>query len=382
MKRLLLSKSLFLAALLPFPSAAEISSITGEEKNWLDSLLEYFGSSDTVDVSKGMDWGVLPGPFNNPEQGFGLGIAAVGLYAPQGLDSGNQLSTVTISGYASSEGTYGIGVHNSTFLEKNLIKLGFNGNIAKTPSNYWGIGRDAAKKDSNETQHDGVFVHIEPTIAFQFIENYFVKTGIDTQFVFNQSANKNTLSDDELKDKVNLGFILALEYDTRDYETNPYSGRLVSLDHRWFIDSLGAADYRYQQLTFNYREYLNVYDDNVLAFDYYVQGLSDSAELPWFAMSLLGGDKRMRGYYTGRYRDRYQMAAQVEYRHRFTERHGAVAWVGAGNVAGHFDQLFDDNWLPTYGVGYRFAFKPRVNVRLDFGFGDESTVYFNIHEAF
>lgn len=369
--------------LLLFSSAsyAEVSTITGEEKGWLDSLMEFFGSSDEVDVSQGMDWGVLPGPFSNPEQGFGIGVAAVGLYAPQGTESGNQLSTLTISGYASSEGTYGIGVDNTTFLNQNTWKLGLMARLSQTPSKYWGIGKEAAESEGNETEHDALYLRLQPTISYQFVPGYFIKTGVDATFLFNQSADGIALGDNQLDDKTNLGIILALEYDTRDYETNPYSGRLVSLEHRWYIDAFGS-DYHYQEYTFNYREYQRVYDDNILAFDFFVQGLSDEEDLPWFAMSQLGGDTRMRGYYAGQYRDRYQMTAQLEYRHRFTQRHGMVVWGGAGNIAPHFNELFEDSWLPTYGLGYRFTFKPRVNVRLDLGFGDETTVYFNIHEAF
>lgn len=47
---------------------------------WVDSLLEDLGSSETVDESKPIDWGVLPGPFYNPEMGVGIGAAAIGLY--------------------------------------------------------------------------------------------------------------------------------------------------------------------------------------------------------------------------------------------------------------------------------------------------------------
>lgn len=39
--------------------------------------------------------------------------------------------------------------------------------------------------------------------------------------------------------------------------------------------------------------------------------------------------------------------------------------------------------LPTYGIGYRWEFKNRVNVRLDYGFGKGvSAFYFGINEAF
>ncbi|GAK86470.1 outer membrane protein [Vibrio ponticus] len=60
-----------------FASSAVLAQ---EEQGWMDELLTKLGSSETVDESKLIDWGVLPGPFVNPEQGFGIGVAAVGLY--------------------------------------------------------------------------------------------------------------------------------------------------------------------------------------------------------------------------------------------------------------------------------------------------------------
>lgn len=53
-----------------------------DEPSLVDNILTKLGSSETVDESKLIDWGVLPGPFVNPEQGFGIGVAAVGLYPP------------------------------------------------------------------------------------------------------------------------------------------------------------------------------------------------------------------------------------------------------------------------------------------------------------
>lgn len=40
--------------------------------------------------------------------------------------------------------------------------------------------------------------------------------------------------------------------------------------------------------------------------------------------------------------------------------------------------------LPNYGIGYRWEFKKRMNVRLDYGFGkkDQNGFLFSINEAF
>ncbi len=38
--------------------------------------------------------------------------------------------------------------------------------------------------------------------------------------------------------------------------------------------------------------------------------------------------------------------------------------------------LNNGRWLPSAGVGYRFEFKPRVNVRLDYGIGNGSSGFY------
>ncbi|MGL4978357.1 MAG: hypothetical protein ACRC5U_02065 [Plesiomonas sp.] len=42
-------------------------------QTWVDDLLADLGASDSWDESKRIDWGVLPGPFYNPELGVGMG---------------------------------------------------------------------------------------------------------------------------------------------------------------------------------------------------------------------------------------------------------------------------------------------------------------------
>jgi hypothetical protein len=89
----------------------------------------------------------------------------------------------------------------------------------------------------------------------------------------------------------------------------------------------------------------------------------------------------------------------VEYRHQFTSdkretglsRHGYVAWAGAGTIADDRSEFLSLQVLPNWGVGYRFEVQPRMNVRVDIGFGRDfldsgnkfiPSVYFNFTEAF
>ena len=91
----------------------------------------------------------------------------------------------------------------------------------------------------------------------------------------------------------------------------------------------------------------------------------------------------MRGYYEGRYRDKSAITACVELRQHIWHRNGITLWGGAGTVFSKFSEITSRSVLPNYGIGYRWEFKQRVNVRLDLGFGRGTTGFiFSINEAF
>ena len=99
-------------------------------------------------------------------------------------------------------------------------------------------------------------------------------------------------------------------------------------------------------------------------------------------MPLLGSDERMRGYYRGATGIKTSSAVSWNIAGS-SRRHGIVARAGAGTMGPSLSSLNNGRWLPSAGVGYRFEFKPRVNVRLDYGIGKGSSgFYFRVGEAF
>ena len=91
----------------------------------------------------------------------------------------------------------------------------------------------------------------------------------------------------------------------------------------------------------------------------------------------------MRGYYEARYRDRNIIEAQLEFRQHIKGRSGVVAWVGFANVFRDTHTWQFRQTLPNGGFGYRWRFKPGVNVRLDLGFTRKGPGFiFSINEAF
>lgn len=83
------------------------------------------------------------------------------------------------------------------------------------------------------------------------------------------------------------------------------------------------------------------------------------------------------------YRDNNLLDAQMELRQKLTKRIGKVGWVGMGNLFHDFASFKWSKTLPNYGIGARWEFKPRMNIRLEHGFTrDGGSVVFNMGEAF
>jgi outer membrane translocation and assembly module TamA len=128
--------------------------------------------------------------------------------------------------------------------------------------------------------------------------------------------------------------------------------------------------------------YLPIGERNVLASRAMLRWTEGDA--PFFLLSTFGGGTDLRGYPSGRYRDRMMYAVQTEYRWQFSERWIFTGFVGAGEVAEDFGD-FGNNYLAAAGVGARFVLskKHRVGLSFDVARGKEGTeVYFGVGEAF
>lgn len=371
------SYTLMVATLLLAPRSFAMQQ---DDSSLVDDILTKLGSSETVDESKLIDWGILPGPFVNPEQGFGIGVAAVGLYTPYDWQKGDPYSTVTVTSYGSTSGSYGLGLNNRTYLKGDKVRLLGEAWISHTPGYYWGIGSQAAENDSNKVQYEGQRLQLSPKVAVEIAPNTYAKLGWQWQSFNKVDGVDGDILPSEVTNATSSGVLLGMEYDTRDFEPNPMQGQFLDIEWIANRDSLGS-DEDYDNLVANYRLYQQWSDTTIVAMEVYSQSIFGDA--PWFDYAQLGDDQRMRGYYQGQYRDKHQLSTQVEIRHTIAGRHGVVGWLGAGNIAPTYHDLFESSWLPTVGVGYRFAFKARINVRVDLGVGKDSTgFYFQINEAF
>jgi hypothetical protein len=104
-------------------------------------------------------------------------------------------------------------------------------------------------------------------------------------------------------------------------------------------------------------------------------------------MSQPGTPFDLRVYTWGRYRDNSMLFALAEYRYMVKKgngelsKHGFVFFAGAGTIGKTISDF--GGLLPAVGLGYRLEVQPRMNLRIDYGFGVESHgFYFIFNEAF
>ena len=177
------------------------------------------------------------------------------------------------------------------------------------------------------------------------------------------------------------GLTLPIQIDSRDDEQFPRSGWKVDGRTVWYRQSAGGDfDAETYKISANY--YRPMRDQDVLASRIIVRGTSGDA--PFFLLSTLGGSTDLRGYPSGRYRDRYMYALQSEYRWHFNDHWVFTGFAGVGEVAGEFSG-FGKDFLPAAGIGARFVLsqKHRVSLSADIAVGNDGTeFYFGVGEAF
>ncbi|MCG9730384.1 outer membrane protein assembly factor [Shewanella sp. Isolate13] len=370
--------------------AAEVAQVTDEEQDdktsqgWLEDFLQTLGADGEFDPDKLIDFSYLPGPFYNPEMDLGVGISAVGLYQYDPDDEVSQLSSLVINGLASTNGALGVAVANKTFINQDRQRFYLNAEVYDAPDVFYGVGYDTNHQDGNRVEFNQRIISVNPMLLQRMSPTSFVGIGFDFSYA---DASKINLLDSDVDTGIldessrSVGVNLLLNHDSRDNVLNPQSGRILEIDATFYRQYLGSkTDFDvYNAL---YSEYMQTgRGEDILAWQ--VRGRFTSGEVPWDQLSKAGGGDLLRGYTSGRYRDKQMLMSQIEYRLNLPGRHGMVFWGGAGVIADDISELDGNKILPNGGIGYRFEVKPRVNLRLDMAWGDgDSGFYFNVNEAF
>lgn len=352
-----------------------------EKEGIVHRVVRYFKESNERKIGKKIDFSIIGGPHYSSDTKLGLGLVAAGLYRTNLADSLITPSNLSIYADISSVGFALIGVKGYHIFPSDRYRLNYKIYFFSFPSKFWGIGYADGLEDANETKYKRLQAKVETDFMFKLAPSLYA--GPAAEFIF--VDGKNVQSHDYLWRGEDMrvktyGAGFTVSYDTRDNISNAYKGVFLSLEQRFYPRFL-FNDYAFSKTELTANTYHGVWKGGIIAAQ--LHGEVTYGNTPWSMLAQLGGSESMRGYYEGRYRDKSEIDMTVELRQHIWHRNGAVVWAGAGTVFPKFSAIRFNHILPNFGIGYRWEFKNRVNIRLDYGFGrGQSGFIFNINEAF
>ena len=334
----------------------------------------------------------LAGPAYTPELGFTIAGGIMTSFKTNKSDTLIQRSSAPIMLGVSSTGAFFVQTKWSTFWLEDKLRIYADVNFKTMPDNYWGVGYDAAReayKSDSTTAYTRNWLQFYPKVLWQFRENWFAGGIINLNYTKGVEACETVANDPyyaKYNDKpFNSGLGLIFQYDSRDVPVNPWKGTFLELSATFFGSYVGGQN-NYQVYEFDFRKYQQIKRPGMTV-ALQLRGRIGENDIPYGEMSQPGTPFDLRGYTWGRYRHNSMLYALGEYRHMFLKRdkelgrHGIVLFAGVGSIGENISSM--KGWLPVVGIGYRLEVQPRMNLRIDFGFGLESTgFYFNFNEAY
>ena len=296
-------------------------------------------------------------------------------------------STLGLSLLVSQNHQFSINLFPDIWLKDNTYRFAGELKWQYWPDKYYGIGNDTRKED--EEYYVSRIWGIKLDMYRTFYRDLYA--GILLEVENNNIVEYDTVSHASLPEgsipgsehSTISGIGLAFAWDSRSDILLPASGAYCQFRLVYFNGAMGST-YPYTKWIIDLRKYWTLGRDHLLFIQAYGKFLWGS-EVPFRNMAMLGGDKLLRGYFKGRYRDHNMFLGQVEYHSPYIWRFSLVAFAGAGDVFHAAGTGQNIHIKPAGGIGVRYKiFKDRrMNLRLDLAAGrNDHGIYLGILEAF
>jgi len=324
-----------------------------------------------------------PIAFYSPETNVGIGLAGSFIFYLGEVQNTRPSSISPLLIYTFRK-QFRTVIKTDLYFNANKLHLLSELKIEKYPNKFFGIGNNTQPENAEDYSSKNLHFFLsafkrisrgmEIGLHFHFLQWNMMETdpqGLLTAGMIPGSSGGKVSG---------IGLLTVL--DSRDNIFSPNQGHFLELEAKHYSGFL-SSDFTFSIITLNLRKYIPIFKDHVLALQTLI--INQNGDPPFIAMAQLGGERNMRGYYEGRYRNKNLLQFQAEYRLPLFWRFGMVLFAGAGNVADQFKTLWNNPFHLSYGLGVRFLFdkKERIFVRLDIGFGQDSTgFYITIHQAF
>ena len=326
---------------------------------------------------------IAPVPGRSPQVGWSLALGGGLFFGGKGGES--KVPPSILGGFAwyAENGSYAYGAGGKLNLLDDDLRVKFGAGYMDVRYRFYGIGRE--QNDQNIyldiLQEAPVYF---TSASYRIWRSLYAGLGYTGGEVDSRprivTDGPTSLIDPTLT--LDIGALtIPIQWDTRDHEQFPRDGWLMTARTMLYRKDLGGSfDAETYMLSANH--YRPVRDRDVLAFRGYFR--TTGGDAPFFLLSTFGGKSDLRGYPSGRYRDKSMYALQSEYRWQATDRWIFTGFAGFGEVAPSFGD-FGEEPLPAAGIGVRLVVsqKHRVALSADIAVGnDGAEFYFGVGEAF
>ncbi len=331
---------------------------------------------------------ILPNGYYRPETRIALGSFLLLTFKGSAKDSAARWSffkstlMVTQNKQLALENDWQIFIRKEKYISYGAL------DVTKFPEEFFGIGNNTSP-DSAESNGLSRISHTSLLLK-KLNGSIFTGINFNTQYLFGKSNTPLVRYKDVTGAQgyfVN-GIGPTFLHDSRDNVLSTYKGwyNEISLT---FHAGATLSEHTYSNYVLNSKNFLPVFKNAswtkqwTLANELYLN--FNSGNVPFRSNPMIGGFRFLRGYYTGRFRDKNLVFYQTEIRIPVFWRIGVVAFAGVGQVAPDLKSFSMDEMKLSGGGGLRFLFsrQERATIRLDYGFTKEGGgIYLVFGESF
>lgn len=335
---------------------------------------------------------ILAGPGYTPDNGALIGGGFLYTFKTDKNDSLIQRSSVPLNMFYSTKGNIGFKSKLKSFWNEDQIRFNLTMTVTNGQDNYFGVGFETSDNiplGETTSQYDRTSYQISPEFQYRIRKNLFAGVLIDINKTTAKNENEIMLNDAYYQEfgpeNFNSGVGISVNFDSRDITVNAYKGHYAKFGFTNYSKAIGSNN-NYSIFEIDLRTYHQINRPGN-TFTAKLYGRFGTGDVPYAELSTLGGNDGLRGYLNGKYIDKTSVFFIPEWRYMFMKgngtmsKHGFATWAGIGTIAESVSKI--NEFVPNIGLGYRFEVQPRMNVRIDFGIGKETSgLYFNFTEAF
>ncbi|MGB5271127.1 BamA/TamA family outer membrane protein [Eudoraea sp.] len=348
-------------------------------------------SIDSVFDKNSKTFVAVPLITNNPTMGTGFGGLGMYFFKLKKDDEGSPPSLISLYGIYSTNNSYLIAPFGRFFWNEDKNRATFGIGTLKINNDF------LYEEQGNDLRlvYSELRTFVSAEYSRKVIGDFYLGLlylGTKTSYKFDQGSDeeneftKDFFEQNGIQDNFVSSIGLNFSFDNRDYPYYPTRGLSFSVRPKLNADWLGS-DNNYVDTDYSFNYFYSFKENQILAFD--LSGGFAFGDVPFDGYQNYGVRNSLRGYQTGKYKGRYMIALQAEYRWRFYRKWGAVFFAGTGSIWGNEnngEEEFEREWLPSAGMGVRYMVSKakKINIRLDYALGVDGNegFYFGVMEAF